>query len=513
MNIIRYSFTFLFIIYYLFSSGQNTFSRFYDFDTGINDTPLTLLLEEEGFIVSADFSGDTSVVSSLVRFDNNGDVQASVIFPDFVLGSTESIIKQVDGYAITGNSWSLDENRARGNRLLLLDFDFNIKKDTTLFYQELFATNSRGIQKYENENLVYFQSVTTISNSINGIKGNILLIDNITDSVIQRIVMPIIDGPLYTDYDIRNPQTTTDGNFAFIATVNRMSEERMVELTKINREGEILKKVSVLQESFTNNTLVQDDSGNFYFATRETPIHLDTIIYGIERSGGISKLNADLDSVIWSLPFNRFDSPVDPRQRSYTTYGILPLRDGNFMAYGSADDIIQFKDLGFLVKFDKDGEILWSRFFEPTLTDGTIRESFFKDCKELPDGRLLCIGQSSNLPTGSLLGNEIWILMLDEEGCLEPGCTSDLIVTSTSSTPIALPAQTGRIYPNPVSNVLQIADVSFDRYEINDIMGRQVQAGSFTTEVALPSEMPKGMYVLQLIEDNNLKSVFKFLKE
>ena len=106
--------------------------------------------------------------------------------------------------------------------------------------------------------------------------------------------------------------------------------------------------------------------------------------------------------------------------------------------------------------------------------------------------------------------SEIWLLLLDEEGCLFPDCEEVTFITSTSST---LPTQAGRIYPNPVSNILRIADVSFDSYVISDIMGRQVQAGSFSTEVNLSSAMPKGMYILQLIEDNKLKSVFKFLKE
>ena len=335
------------------------------------------------------------------------------------------------------------------------------------------------------------------------------MLDDITDTVKQNVAIEATYNSHYIEYNIRKPQATLDGNFAFIATSRRISEPQMFELTKINREGEVLNKI-VAPSQITNNTLVQDDEGNFYFYARDTPFFIDDTMPFPDPGGGMTKLNADLDSVIWSRPFNRFESPLDPNQKLHKQRGTLPLRDGTFLAYGEVEDIIIFKTLGFLTKIDQDGEILWTRFFQPKLADGTGRESVFKDCKELPDGRILCIGESNNPENGVFVGDEIWLLMLDSEGCLEPGCGTEVIITSTSST---LPTQTGRIYPNPVSNILQIADVSFDSYVISDIMGRQVQAGSFSTEVNLSSAMPKGMYILQLIEDNKLKSVFKFLKE
>ena len=508
MNSIRALFLLLTVFFGIGCKGQSTFSRFYDFEAGINDTPLTLLLIDDGFIISADFSGDTSLVSSLIRFDEEGEVQDSVVYHDFVLGESESIIEVTNGYCIIGHRWSFDIKNARGARLISLDTKFNTLKDTTIFYEPNTATNTDGIQNYGDESLIYFETIDR--NATLDTRGYIYLLDGKTDTVKQRIVMKGNYGLQYDDYNIRKPQITPDGNFAFIATTDRPSQNQMFELIKINREGEVLNKITGPQPLITNNTLIQDELGDFYFSQLDTPFFIDSTGSFPDSGGGITKLNKGLDSVLWSLPYNRFDSPIDPSRKRYFTRGMRALSDGSFLSYGEIDDISIFKDLAFLVKFNKDGEIIWTRFFKPTLLDSSIRESVFVDCKELPDGRLLCLGQSDNSFSSSPLGSEIWLLMLDEEGCLEPGCGMEQIITSTSRT---LPNQSGSVCPNPVSDILQVADVSFHSYVITDMMGRQVVKGDFDSEIHLPSSMPSGMYILQLVEDNQLKSVFKFLKQ
>ena len=489
-------------------SAQNTFSKFYDFDIGIDDRPLSLLLIEEGFVISVNFSGNTSVVSSLIRFDNIGDVQDSIVFPDFVLGTKESIIETDDGYALTGNRWSLDDKDARGNQLIYVDPEFNILKDTTLFYQPYIGTNTRGIKKYEDEILIYFEAVEL--SGVVDTRGHIFLLDSEKDTIKHKIVLGGESGSLFSRYDISNPQQTPDRNYVFMANTTGSANGTATEVIKITKEGEMLKNVNVPRRGFSNSTLIQDVDNNFYFYTLDTPFLIDSMVSFPDAGGGITKLNGNLDSVIWSKPFNRFTNPLDPGIRIHEVQGLIELSDGHFLAYGEIQDNDIFKQLGFLVKFDVDGEILWSRFFKPTLQNGFIRESVFIDCKELPDGRILCLGESNNLENGGALGDDIWLLMLDEEGCLKPDCEKEQIITNTYS---VSPTQSGRIYPNPVTDILQVADVSFDRYVLSDMMGRKILEGGFDTEINLPSSMPSGMYILQLVEGQRLKSVFKFLKE
>jgi len=100
-------------------------------------------------------------------------------------------------------------------------------------------------------------------------------------------------------------------------------------------------------------------------------------------------------------------------------------------------------------------------------------------------------------------------LMLDENGCLAPDCEATNILSSTST---AVSLQAGTIYPNPVSDILHVTDVSYDEYKIHDLMGRLVQQGEFTTAIALSEQLSSGMYVLQLKKDGRLISVFKFMK-
>ena len=511
----RLSIIFLIILCFMaVVTAQNTFSKFVDFEAGIADNPATLLLIKDGFVVSANFSGDTSIVSSLMRFDGKGEMRDSIVFSDFVIGSSESLIETDSGYSITGNRWSLDDKLSRSNRLIHLDSEFSVMRDTSLFYMAYMPTNTIGIQKYKDENLIYFETIDrTVRRDT---KGYIYLLDSETDTVKQRIVMKGESSNPYVNYDIRRPQQTPDSNYVYIATAKAVDGPQLFDVIKINRNGDIQTKITSLNSQIINNTLVQDEAGNFYFYNRDTPFVIDSAISFSDMSGGITKVNANLDSVIWSRPINRFENQGGPIKNQYFPRGILPARDGNFIAYGDVQDNSIFKRLSFLIKFDQEGEILWTRFFKPTtIINGIIRESSFRDCKELPDGRILCLGQSDNPLKEIPFDSEIWLLMLDEEGCLEPGCEMDVIITTTTtiSTSSTLPTQSGRIYPNPVTDVLHIEDVSFDSYVISDLVGRKLLQGDFNTEISLPSSLPSGMYILQLQENNRLKSVFKFLKE
>ena len=127
----------------------------------------------------------------------------------------------------------------------------------------------------------------------------------------------------------------------------------------------------------------------------------------------------------------------------------------------------------------------------------------------MEDGRLLCMGQNAYAKPDISFYNELWILMLDENGCLEPDCEATNILSSTST---AVSLQAGTIYPNPVSDILYVTDVSYDQYKIHDLMGRLIQQGEFTTEIALSDQLSSGMYILQLKKNGRLISVFKFMR-
>ena len=326
----------------------------------------------------------------------------------------------------------------------------------------------------------------------------------------------------YGSYSISDVQETVDSNMLFIAEVNLPGagpeSGSHFEIVKFNWEGEILGKIESRKEG-DNQAIVQDEQGDIYFYNSRAPFMLDTIdFWGSSNAGGISKINSEMDSVLWSLSLR--DSDMVSDLRSYRVFGINQLKDGNLLATGIAKQILNNADeeLAFVCKFTKAGEVLWVREYGYPIPEEYLDLSYFGvlgtsrlvDCKELEDGRILCIGSNAYEKPELSFFSELWVLMLDENGCLTPNCEPSTILTSTSQT---IDLQQGKIYPNPVSDVLTIADVSFDTYKIHDLTGRLIQEGSFATEIELNPQISSGLYVLQLKEEGKLKSVFKFLKE
>jgi len=500
-------------------SGQ-TFSKRYDLEVGFNDkTRGSILLQENQFIVSSIHSGDEFIITSLSRYDYLGNLLGLDTINDFVIGRENSLVKTANGYDALGHKWSKDATGARDIRLLELDEKFKVLKTKEVYYREGISVNGHGIFENELEYILYGNKITSDPNY--GTQGYISFYDTQRDSIINEISLRNETGKIFEHYGIRSMQKTPDGNYAYIGSTRSDELGSRFDVIKMNRKGEELASINGRLFHGTQAGLVQDSVGDFYFFSQDSPYFIDPSQGPSlpDRGGGLVKVNANLDSVLWTIQLN----PTLPNS-VYRIYdipkGVMELTDGNFLIYGIAIGGIQeIQERGaFLVKFTSDGEILWKRFYQVELEESlqainrnkTHTPTFLENCKELSDGRILCASTLRfDLPDNPI-HNEIWLMMLDQEGCLFPGCEEVTFITSTSST---LPTQEGRIYPNPVSDILQVADVSFDSYEIVDIVGRQVQVGGFSTEMTLSSQMSKGMYILQLMEDGQLKSVFKFLKQ
>ncbi len=103
-----------------------------------------------------------------------------------------------------------------------------------------------------------------------------------------------------------------------------------------------------------------------------------------------------------------------------------------------------------------DGELLWERdYYEPEHWEWN---GFFDlvDVVELPDGRIAGTGRRlDRLADGTLDGN-VWLLIVDENGCLTSGCTDQYIFVDIeepeSGSISKAEAVFFRLSPNPSSS-------------------------------------------------------------
>lgn len=502
------------------TQAQQTFSKTYNLEVGFNNNAEYFFLTDNGFVVGTNHSGNGLVISALSRFDLEGNITDLNSFPDFVFGPSRSAVPNKNGFEIAGHRWSNDKNLARGLELIKVNDDLEFIERIELFYQEERSTNLPGIVKLNDNQKAVYGSFIKFSAGIDG-GAYVAILDKATDSIQNEIIFRQFGQFPYLEYNVFDLQATVDSNLLYIAETRRTGVPPtgtgfFYEIVKFDQEGEVINRIES-DDTDINVAIFQDDEGGIYFYKRRTPFLLDTILPFADRAGGLVKINSDLDSVLWSFQIQDFDGIGG--SRGHTIFGITQLKDGNLLASGRVGLTLNGEDetIGFLCKFTKEGEVLWVREYGIPIPDEFVEESligvlgsgFLRDCKELEDGRILCMGGHAYARPETSFYQELWMLMLDADGCLEPGCDPTLILTSTA------PVQTfqeGNIYPNPVTDMLHITEVEFDEYKIFDLTGRLVQEGEYSPTIDLSAIQASGMYVLQLKEDGRLKSVFSLVK-
>ena len=502
-------------------NAQQIYSKVYDLEVGVNNLAKYFFLEENSFIVATTHAADAKIKSALTRLNYDGLIINQNSYSDFVFGRSRSVVNTTEGFEIAGHRWSQDSTGARGLELIKVNNDLDFEEQILMNYEKSRATNLPGILDLNDSLKVVYGSYVLLGQNIDA-GAYMALMNKATDSIYSEVILRDLGDSIYTRFYVYDLQETSDGNMLYIAeTIIRSStsptgNSSEFELVKFNWEGEILNRI-VDRKYGDNKALTQDEEGSVYFYNKFLPFFIDSTVNFPNQAGGIVKLNSDLDSVEWSMVIR--DHDMISESRGHTLFGIRLLKDGNLLGVGRVGLTLDGeKDvIGFLCKFTKEGEILWVREYGFPIPEehvdlslvGVLGNAFIRDCKEMEDGRLLCMGQNAYEKTDQPFYNELWLLMLDENGCLEPDCEATNILSNTSS---AVSLQAGTIYPNPVSDILYVTDVSYDQYKIHDLMGRLVQQGEFTTEIALGDQLSSGMYVLQLKKDGRLISVFKFMR-
>lgn len=136
---------------------------------------------------------------------------------------------------------------------------------------------------------------------------------------------------------------------------------------------------------------------------------------------------------------------------------LIPAANGDVIGTGwrFVQELEEVGDFGYFVAWifraSSSGEILWERNF--TTASAAIYEPRLQDLVELPDGRIAAVGYSQNgfFPNG-FPNLDVWLVVVDENGCLEPGCGGDVVVNAREAAKPLAPTWT--IQPNPARDVL-----------------------------------------------------------
>lgn len=253
------------------------------------------------------------------------------------------------------------------------------------------------------------------------------------------------------------------------------------------------------------HTIVQADSypviksknGDWVFATQQIVETNDCPGCSIWVPYLVSISN-DFTEVLWET--RMFNGDISSSQPMYMATSITEVSDG-FIFAGITNGEFGIETSGLLGKVNLNGDSLWMKHYIPVGWD-TVQGRWFlwKDIKTTPYDNIVVGGYGSDRYTSSIVP---WILHLDKDGCIEPGCN----ITSTSEEDNRVNV-TLEVFPNPAGKYcnihIQTDDPLSSRYRVNILNDQGIQVHTLNVpgrDVQYMVDLerwPSGIYVVQL---------------
>jgi hypothetical protein len=223
----------------------------------------------------------------------------------------------------------------------------------------------------------------------------------------------------------------------------------------------------------------------------------------------LNEFGDKLDSII-------FDGAIK------TLMKIKTARNGDIIGAGYAWTTIGYT--GWMIRVTPDAELVWERFIQDHRLDPNA-DTDLTGLAETADGGIIAVGTLFGnlraLDGGS--NGRTWVVKLDADGCLEPGCSSDTIhlqkpVSSTTNLPE--PSVRLRISPNPVVDQFMVGlegvvGLRYPlRYTVISNDGRMTRNGTLAGPDATVDvrDFPAGLHYFHLYDGEQVLGVNRFVK-
>ena len=292
------------------------------------------------------------------------------------------------------------------------------------------------------------------------------------------------------EFEVKNNELTHKGWLIYL---------KVDTLGNVIRENKLITPGNIYTNGGFAYTIIKDekDSG-YYIGTND---NIDVV--NDKLIPYIFHVSSELDTVYWRT---RFQHPMYLKEGNASfIYRMAMLNDESGMVIcGSVfTQEVNEPDYGIIFKSNLNGDSLWTRDIQPLGWDST-RAWWMKmeSIRTTPYNTLIICGRVSDGREEVIKG---WLLHLDSEGCLVPGC--DKVVNNTD-------IQSGKekafdIYPNPsVSNHLyllsRIGDHSIVTLELIDLSGKVLHTSDFNPQLGIqyfmeiPTDLPNGEYIFKI---------------
>jgi len=448
----KWSINIIFVFTSVFLNGQQTFSKIYDLNSSaIKNYMLDMeLYEDKIFVLSFQFCYNDSTYSNctaLSEFDLSGNYQNHIVNDSICFPQSISVMGQ-----------SCDDCLTINNSKVYMSTRHCNEQGSTVLYTYDLQLNNEFIKTYEGPNSGSYMvnEGNAILDSSIYIYGNVKNDGNTPDSV-QIIKTDLFGNVEWIKYltlghinmNINSIQKTPEGQLALILSTGPapgaggLLPRQKIQILSI--DGDTLNSYipPYRYEQDQQNRLLVSEDGNFYFLTDNHPIFGHD---GISQ-GRLNRLNESMEVIDWSL---RLPNHAILDWRHYRSEDIIQAKNGDIIACGktfenSDSEIHPNSDFnavwnGFIIRVSQEGEIIWLRIYKnendllPKEEFGRFRPSKLNKVRELEDGRIIAAGNVTVTSSQFLANqnteiedNHLWLLMVDEDGCLEGYPCQELI--------------------------------------------------------------------------------------
>ncbi|MFN4122812.1 MAG: T9SS type A sorting domain-containing protein, partial [Flavobacteriales bacterium] len=184
-------------------------------------------------------------------------------------------------------------------------------------------------------------------------------------------------------------------------------------------------------------------------------------------------------------------------------YRSSQISDGNLVSVGISS--INGSNCGLILKSKLNGQIEWIHRY-----DYNERTDFFIDFAETQDKGFIITGAASY--GGQSTGQDTWLLKLDNNGCLEPGCLEVGIEEAEQDMGITL-------YPNPTQDRLFIKTEQSQKrplkFSLYNMQGKLIIQEQLVAEYESfdLSNLVSGVYLVNIVDGSGARVTKKIIKQ
>lgn len=255
----------------------------------------------------------------------------------------------------------------------------------------------------------------------------------------------------------------------------------------IDSMGNVVKDTVFGEPYWGGGSIWKDFNGGYYHVgwidsfPNQDPSALE------DAPGYIAHLDTNFQ-IEWITRFNFTDTPTGKRYISTARQ----LQDGNFILVGESYDDEFGWSRGWCAKVNQSGAIVWNHnyYLNPHY------DNELWDVVERSDRSILLVGDSFNDTLPSWRGQkDIWLVSVDSNGCIIPGCDNGLITTIAQRNIAEV-----KVYPNPNTGYL-ILETGIERtghFYLYDLLGQFVASYPITnakTEIHIGLDIAPGVYI------------------